>query len=179
MDSSNSETPPPKRTEGEKDKSPTAHKSGTTTSSLTAPKVKETNKHDKSPLKQTAATPTSDKVCKHLDSQLTDMEKRLEASLSASLSASITASVTAGLKGLIDDSLKTALEIMTRTVNETIDEYPTIKQHGEQLDSLETENIILKNKVSRIEGENSQMKHSIPQTLRRLESLLREENTPK
>ena len=47
---------------------------------------------------------------------------------------------------------------MTKTVNETIDEHPTIKQHGEQLDSLETENIILKNKVSRIEGENNKVK---------------------
>ena len=106
-------------------------------------------------------TPNSDKVCKHLDNQLTDMEKRLEASLSASLSASITASVTAGLKGLIDDSLKTALETMTNTVNETIDKHPTIKQHGEQLDSLETENIILRDKVSLIEGENSKMKHRL------------------
>ena len=164
MDSSNSETPPPKRAEGGKDKSPIAHKSGTlipasTPAPTTTPKG--TDKEDKPPLKQITTTPTSDKVCKHLDSQLTDMEKRLKASLSASLSASIAASVTAGLKGLIDDSLKTALETMTKTVNETIDEHPTIKQHGEQLDSLETENLILKNKVSCIEGENSQMKHRL------------------
>ena len=104
------------------------------------------------------STPTSNKVCKHLDTQISDMEKRLETSLSASISASITASVTAGLKGLIDSSLKEALETMSNKVNEVINEHPTVVQHGEQLDSLETENLILKTKVSKIEGETSIMK---------------------
>ena len=106
----------------------------------------------------TSSTPTSDKVCKHLDSQLSDMEKRLETSLTANLSASITASVTAGLKGLIDSSLKEALETMSNRVNEIIDEHPTVVQHGEQLDSLETENLILKSKVSKMEGEATNLK---------------------
>ena len=44
------------------------------------------------------ATPTSDKVCKHLNTQINDMEKQLEASLSGSIPASLTASVTEGLK---------------------------------------------------------------------------------
>ena len=102
--------------------------------------------------------PTSDKVCKHLDTQLSDMEKRLETSLTASLSASITASVTAGLKGLIDSSLKEAMETMSNKINEVIDEHPTVVQHGEQLDSLETKNLILKSKVSKMEGEASHLK---------------------
>ena len=109
-------------------------------------------------VKEKTSTPTSDKVCKHLDSQLSDMEKRLETSLTASLSASITASVTAGLKGLIDSSLKEALETMSSKVNEVIDEHPTIVQHGEQLDSLETKNLILKSKVMKMEGEASHLK---------------------
>ena len=106
-------------------------------------------------------TPTSDKVCKHLDHQISDMEKRLETSLSASLSATITASVTAGLKDLIDTSLKTALESMKNSVDEAIEQNPTVKQHGEQIDSLETENMILKSKVSTMENEQSQMKKKI------------------
>ena len=103
-------------------------------------------------------TPTSDKVRKHLDTQLSDMEKRLETSLTASLSASITASVTAGLKGLIDSSLKEALETMCNKVNEVIDQHPTVVQHGEHLDSLETENLILISKVLKMEGEASHLK---------------------
>ena len=106
-------------------------------------------------------TPNNDRVCKHLDNQITEMEKRMETSLSASLSATITASVTAGLKGLIDSSLKSALETMKKMVNEAIEEHPTIKTHGEQLDSLETENILLKNEVSVIEGENKQIKQRL------------------
>ena len=104
------------------------------------------------------STPTSDRVCKHLDTQLSDMERRLEASLTTSLSASITASMTAGLKGIIDSSLKEALETMSNKVNEIIDEHPTVVQHGEQLDSLETENLILKSKVSKMEGEATHLK---------------------
>ena len=108
--------------------------------------------------KDKVSTPTSDKVCKHLDTQLSDMEKRLETSLTASLSASITASVTAGLKDLIDTSLKEALETMSNKVNDIIDEHPTVVHHGEQLDSLETENLILKTKVTKMEGEASNLK---------------------
>ena len=66
--------------------------------------------------------------------------------------------MTAGLKGLIDSSLKEALETMSNRVNEIIDEHPTIVQHGEQLDSLETENLILKSKVSKMEGEATHLK---------------------
>ena len=156
MDSSSNKTPPPKRVEGEKKE----HEPNQSSPRLVE-EEKNSKKEQKSPPKTSTMTPNSDKVCKHLDTQLTDMEKRLETSLSASLSASITASITAGLKGLIDDSLKTALETMTKTVNDMIDEHLTIKHHGEQLDSLETENIILKNKVSRIEGENSKMKQRL------------------
>ena len=98
-----------------------------------------TKKENKGSMKETHAdqtsststtTPSSERVCKHLDTQLSDMEKRLETSLTASLSASITASVTAGLKGLIDSSLKEALEIMSSKVNEVIDDHPTIVHHG-------------------------------------------------
>ena len=79
------------------------------------------------------STPSSEKVCKHLDTQLGDMEKRLEASLSATLSASITASVTAGLKDLIDSSLQKAMVTMSNRVNEVIEEHPVVVQHGEQI----------------------------------------------
>ena len=118
--------------------------------------MNDSKAHDKAV--QEKGTPTSDKVCKHLDNQLNEMEKRLETSLSASLSASITANVTARLKDLIDSSLKNALETMKKSVDEAIEENPTVKMHGEQIDSLETENIILKKKVNKIEGENKQIK---------------------
>ena len=108
-----------------------------------------------------STTPSSERVCKHLDTQLSDMEKRLESSLSASLSTSITASVTAGLKGLIDSSLKEALETMSNRVNEVIDEHPTIVQHGEQINSLEMENLLLKSKVTKMEDETSSMKRRL------------------
>ena len=103
-------------------------------------------------------TPSSERVCKHLDTQLSDMEKRLETSLTASLSASITASVTAGLKGLIDSSLKEAMETMSNKVNEVIDDHPTIVHHGEKIDSLETENLLLKMKVVKMEKDTTSMK---------------------
>ena len=106
-------------------------------------------------------TLSSEKVCKHLDNQLSDMEKRLETSLSTSLSASITASVTAGLKGLISSSLKEALDTMSKKVNEAIEEHPKIIQHSEQIDSLETENLLLKNKVTKMEGEASHFKKKL------------------
>ena len=107
------------------------------------------------------STPSSEKVCKHLDTQLGDMEKRLEASLSATLSASITASVTAGLKDLIDTSLQKAMVTMSNRVNEVIEEHPVVVQHGEQIDSLKTENLILKSKMSKMEDESTHMKKKI------------------
>ena len=116
---------------------------------------------EKSNTSTTTTTPSSERVCKHLDNQLSDMEKRLETSLTASLSASITASVTAGLKDLIDSSLKEALETMSSKVNEVIDDHPTIKQHGEQINSLETENILLKSKVTKMEDESTSMKRRL------------------
>ena len=106
-------------------------------------------------------TPSSEKVCKHLDNQLSDMEKRLETSLSTSLSASITASVMAGLKDLISSSLKEALDTMSTKVNEAIEEHPKIIQHSKQIDSLETENLLLKNKVTKMEGEASHFKRKL------------------
>ena len=87
---------------------------------------------------------------KHIDTKLTDMEKRLETALTASLSESITKNVTAGLKTIIDSSLKEALDTMSKNVNKAIEENPTVIQHSEQIDSLETENMMLKTKVKKI-----------------------------
>ena len=142
--SGNSESPPAKRTEI--DESP----SNKMTADVDSPTPRQMNKD--------TTTPSSEKVCKHLDNQLSDMEKRLETSLSTSLSASITASVTAGLKGLISSSLKEALDTMSKKVDEAIEEHPKIVHHSEQIDSLETENLLLKSKVTRMEGEASQFK---------------------
>ena len=142
MEPSSKTSPPAKKVDLEKSESQEAYKA-----------------HDS--VTRDKSTPTSDKVCKHLDSQLNEMEKRLETSLTASLSASITANVTAGLKDLIDNSLKNALEEMKKSVDVAIEENPTVKMHGEQIDSLETENIILKNKVNKIEGENKQIKRML------------------
>ena len=136
-------------------------KTSTSNSNSGSPPAKKMDKEVLSPKETEKVTPTSDKVCKHLDTQLNDMEKRLESSLSASLSASITASVTAGLKDLIDTSLKTALETMKNTVDTAIESNPTVKLHGEQLDSLETENLLLKAKMSTMEGEHTQMKRRL------------------
>ena len=47
---------------------------------------------------------------------------------------------------------------MSNKVNEVINEHPTVVHHGEQIDSLETENLILKTKVLKMEGETSNMK---------------------
>ena len=80
------------------------------------------------------------------------MEKRLETALTASLSESITRNVTAGLKNIIDSSLKEALDTMSKNVDKAIEENPTVIQHGEQIDSLETENMILRTKVRAMEG---------------------------
>ena len=85
------------------------------------------------------------------------MEKRLESALSASLCESITKSVTDGLKTIIDSSVKEALITLSKNVNSAIEQNPTVKQHGEQLDSLETENMILKTKMYAMEGKQRQM----------------------
>ena len=92
------------------------------------------------------------KTYQHIDTKLNEMERRLESALSASLSESITKSVTAGLQTIIDTSLKAALDTMSKNVDKAIEQNPTVKQHGEQLDSLETENMILKTKVRTMEG---------------------------
>ena len=97
----------------------------------------------------------------HIDNKLNSMEKRLEASLSASLSESITKSVTDSLKDLIDNSLKTALDTMSKNVDKAIEKNPTVIQHGEQIDSLETENLLLKSRVQTMEGEHSNMKKKL------------------
>ena len=81
----------------------------------------------------------------HFDTQMSEMETRL--------TSNITASVTAGLRAIIDSSVKEALETIKNSVDEAIESHPTIKTHSEQLDSLETENILLKSKVSAMEGE--------------------------
>ena len=94
---------------------------------------------------------------KHIDTKLTDMEKRLETALTASLSESITKNVTAGLKDIIDSSLKEALDTMSKNVDKAIEENPTVVQHGEQIDSLETENMMLKSKVRKMEGNQKEM----------------------
>ena len=67
----------------------------------------------------------------HFDTQMSEMETRL--------STNITASVTAGLHAIIDSSVKEALETIRNSVDEAIESNPTIKNHSEQLDSLETE----------------------------------------
>ena len=103
----------------------------------------------------------------HIDTKLNDMEKRLESALSASLSKSITKSVTAGLKTIIDRSLKEALDTMSKNVDKAIEQHPTVKQHGEQLDSLETENMILKTKVRTMEGKQKQMDKKISEMERK------------
>ena len=94
---------------------------------------------------------------KHINTKLTDMEKRLETALTASLSESITKNVTVGLKTIIDSSLKEALDTMSKNVNKAIEENPTVVQHGEQIDSLETENMMLKTKVRKMEGNQKEM----------------------
>ena len=98
---------------------------------------------------------------KHIDTKLNDMEKRLESTLSASLCESITKSVTDGLKTIIDSSVKEALVTLSKNVNSAIEQNPTVKQHGEQLDSLETENMILKTKMYAMEGKQRQMDKKI------------------
>ena len=91
----------------------------------------------------------------HFDTQMSEMEVRL--------SNNITASVTAGLRAIIDSSVKEALETIKNSVDEAIESNPTIKNHSEQLDSLETENILLKSKVSVMEGEQKRLKSKLDQ----------------
>ena len=104
----------------------------------------------------------------HIDTKLNEMEKRLESALSASLSKSISKSVTAGLQTIIDSSLKAALDTMSKNVDKAIEQHPTVKQHGEHLDSLETENMILKTKVRTMEGKQKQMDKKISEMERKL-----------
>ena len=91
----------------------------------------------------------------HFDTQMSEMETRL--------TSNITASVTAGLRAIIDSSVKEALETIKNSVDEAIESHPTIKTHSEQLDSLETENILLKSKVSAMEGEQKKLKTKLDQ----------------
>ena len=107
------------------------------------------------------------KTYQHIDTKLDEMEKRLETALSASLSKSITESVTAGLQTIIDTSLKAALDTMSKNVDEAIEQNPTVKQHGEQLDSLETENMILKTKVRTMEVKQKDMDKKISEMERK------------
>ena len=143
--SGNSGSPPAKRTDKDKEWEEREEN--------VSPTTKKLDKEE--------TTQSSEKVCKHLDNQFSDMEKRLETSLSTSLSASTMASVTAGLKGLISSSLREALDTMSKKVNEVIEEHPKIIQHSEQIDSLETENLLLKNKVIKMEGEASHFKKKL------------------
>ena len=91
----------------------------------------------------------------HFDTQMSEMETRL--------TTNITASVTAGLRAIIDTSVKEALETIKKSVDEAIEKNPTIKTHSEQLDSLETENILLKSKVSAMEGEQKKLQSKLYQ----------------
>ena len=91
----------------------------------------------------------------HFDKQMSEMEARL--------STNITASVTAGLKSIIDSTVKEALETIKKSVDEAIESNPTVITHGEQIDSLETENLILKSKVQDMEGEHKKLKNKIDQ----------------
>ena len=86
----------------------------------------------------------------YFDKQISEMENRL--------SSNITASVTEGLKSIINSSVKEALETIKRSVDEAIDSNPTVITHGEQIDSLETKNLLLKSKVQDMEGEHKNFK---------------------
>ena len=91
----------------------------------------------------------------HFDTQMSEMEIRL--------TNNITASVTAGLRAIIDSSVKEALETIKNSVDDAIESNPTIKNHSEQLDSLETENILLKSKVIVMEGEQKKLQLKLNQ----------------
>ena len=145
IDSPNSDTPPNKK-----------HGISTEAGALEKNKSKKKNEED-----------LSTDTYQHIDNKLNSMEKHLEASLSASLSESITKSVTDSLKDIIDNSLKEALDTMSKNVNKAIEENPTVIQHGEQIDSLETENLLLKSKVQNMEGEQQQMKKKLSEIEKR------------
>ena len=149
--------------------SPTAKKRRNSDMDITSPTdtppAKRQDPRDRSPLKdknnpKTKQDKDNDKkkdlvTMEHFDTQMSEMESRL--------STNITASVTAGLRAIIDSSVKEALETIKNSVDEAIESNPTIKNHSEQLDSLETENILLKSKVSVMEGEHKKMKSKLDQ----------------
>ena len=91
----------------------------------------------------------------HFDKQISEMEARL--------STNITASMTAGLRSIIDSSVKEALETIKKSVDKAIESNPTLITHGEQIDSLETENLLLKTKMQNMEGEHKKLQNKIDQ----------------
>ena len=93
----------------------------------------------------------------HIDTKLNAMERRLETALTSSLSQSLTRNVTEGLRKIIDSSLKEALSTISKNIDKAIEENPTIKLQGEQIDSLETENMMLKTKVCAMEGNQKEI----------------------
>ena len=125
--------------------------------------MKKQEKEQTEPPKQLDSLNTSlePNTYQHIDTKLTDMERRLEAALTAILSENLTRSVTAGLKGIIDTSLKEALVTMSKNVDKAIEENPTVKLHGEQIDSLETDNMMLRTKVHTMEGNQKQITKKI------------------
>ena len=138
-----------------------------TTSPIDTPPAKRQDPRDRDPGK-VQESPIKDKnnpkvkqdkndlvTMEHFDTQMSEMETRL--------TNNITASVTAGLRAIIDSSVKEALETIKNSVDEAIESNPTIKNHSEQLDSLETENILLKSKVSVMEGEQKKLKSKLDQ----------------
>ena len=92
---------------------------------------------------------------RYFDTQISEMENRLTNNL--------TSSVTAGLRAIIDSSVKEALETFKKGVDDAIESNLTIKTHSEQLDSLETENILLKLKVTVMEGEQKKLQSKLQQ----------------
>ena len=131
------ETPPAKRQDPRE-------KESTPKDSNKNPKEKH-SKHEKDDLV----------TMEHFDTQMSEMESRL--------TNNITASVTAGLRAIIDSSVKEALETIKNSVDDAIQSNSTIKNHSEQLDSLETENILLKSKVSVMEGEQKKLRLKLNQ----------------
>ena len=111
------------------------------------PKSETPKEHDNRPKQKELVT------MDHFDTQMSEMETRL--------SRNITESVTAGLRVIIDTSVKEALEKIQKSVNDAIESNPTVKNHGEHLDSLETENLILKSKVKVMEGEQKKLQSKI------------------
>ena len=153
MDSPNAETPPTKKHELSAE-----HKTK---------KKEDPKKTDETKTTENREEDLDSDTYQHIDDKLNSMEKRLEASLSASLSESITKSVTDSLKDIIDNSLKVALDTMSKNVYQAIEKNLTVIQHGEQLDSLETENLLLKSKVQTMEREQQQMKKKLSEIEKR------------